>query len=113
MFSLFSSRSRGKNGPADFAPAVDLVSIGATVVGAVGTAKSDAAIVLKSGVAGFVESAARKLNREVLASGVAASFAAAPNCDAFTGTVVLARQICKSETKVILLSVEVQNNKRL
>ena len=111
-FSLLLSRSRGKNGPADFAPVVALVSIGATVVVTVGTAKNVAATVLKSGNAEFVELAAAKLNGKELAAGVAtAPFIAGPNCGAFTGTVVLARQICKSQTKVVLFWAEFLDEK--
>ena len=95
----------------NFEPAVDFVSTGATVVAAVGTAKNEAAIVLKSGIAEFVEPAATKLKGKKSAADVAASFAAAPNCGAFTGTVVLARQICTSQTKVVLFWVEFLNEK--
>ena len=106
---MLSWRSRGKNGPTDFAPVVDLVSIGATVVVAVGTVKNDAAIVLKSGITEFVECADAKLNGKALA--VVAPLTAAPNCGAFTDTVVLARQICTSQTKVVLFWAEFLNEK--
>jgi hypothetical protein len=76
-----------------------------------GGAKNGAAIVLKSGIAEFVEFAGRKLNGKKLVAGVAGPFTAAPNCGAFTGTVVLARQICTSQTKVVLFWAEFRDEK--
>ena len=73
-----SSRPRDENGAKGF-EVVALVSIGAVVVVVAGAAKKDAAIVLKSGVAEFVEPAARKLNSEELVAGIAPVFAAGPS----------------------------------
>ena len=93
---MLFSRSRGKNSPTDFVPAAGFVSTGVATVVAVGAAKNEAAIVLKSGMAELVELAGRKLKGKKLAADVASPFAATPNCGAFTDTVVLARQISTS-----------------
>jgi hypothetical protein len=105
---LLALRSRGNNDPADLDALADFVETGAGAVVEVGIANNDAAIVLKSGIAEFAKPAARKLNGDESAAGVAGIFAAAPNCGGFTGTVVLAGQISTSPAKVVLSWIEFQ-----
>jgi len=99
--SLFLSASRSWIfvAPIDFVVAGEADGAGCPV-GAVatGVAKKDAAIVLKSGVAvpEFVELASRKSAGDTLPAAITVLFAPVADCDAFTGTVFLARQICTS-----------------